>query len=317
MREVLSTDSVGERERLEYWHEVVRTVFWPLSVTIDGTSGYQASVSRDLCGALELSTVQAQPHTVRRTREQAAASPTSTVSLGLQVGGPGTLRQDGRDCRLEPGQAALFDPARPYTMVFRAPFSLAVFSLPRELVQSVCTNARTVTARVLAPDTDVSQAALSYLSCVATVSAQSGLTDVALSNGALNIATALLRDAFGSHDDAPHDETHQQAQAFIEFNLTDPSLTPARVAAACHVSLRQLYRAFDAAGQSVAGTIRQRRLDRARDLLSILPRNTPVAWVGARVGFGSAQQFTRVFREMHGLPPATWRATQETEASPS
>ena len=47
-------------------------------------------------------------------------------------------------------------------------------------------------------------------------------------------------------------------------------LRVADVASACHVSLRQLYRVFERAGQTVAGAIRERRLARARAVLETM-----------------------------------------------
>jgi len=55
-----------------------------------------------------------------------------------------------------------------------------------------------------------------------------------------------------------------QAKAHIDHHLHDPTLCPASVAAALHVSLRTLYRAFDEQDQPAAAWIRQRRLERCR-----------------------------------------------------
>ncbi len=315
MRQILSTDSVSEGERLDYWHHVVSNVFWPLRVGMSRASHYRASVTRDMCGALEVSTVTAQSQFVRRTPSQAAASPNTHACLGLQVSGPGVLNQDGRECSMNPGEAALFDPSRPYSMSFSGDFSLAVFSLPRTLVAQVCGDTERMTARLLRPGSAVAATALSYLSCIAAISTQSGLTDVALSNGTLGIAATLLRDAIGEPTmPARPEQVYQRAVAFIDLNLHEPALSPADVATACHVSLRQLYRVFDTEGQAVAEAIKQQRLARARVLLETLSPDTPVSWIGTQVGFGSAEQFTRAFRDAHGLPPTTWRASQLTPA---
>jgi AraC-like DNA-binding protein len=132
-----------------------------------------------------------------------------------------------------------------------------------------------------------------------------------LSNGSLGIVGTLLRSLSNDQPAWPqHDETHDRATAFIDLNLHVPGLSPADVAAACHVSLRQLYRVFEATGQTVAGAIRDRRLARARALLETMTPGTPIGWVGAKVGFPSPEQFTRAFREAHGLPPGAWRARQ-------
>lgn len=313
VREVLSTESVRESDRIEYWHDVVCSVFWPLSVRMARESHYRASVTRDVCGTLELSTVTAEGQFVRRTAAQAGAGPADRVVLGLQLAGRGVVIQDGRECRLDRGEATLFDPARPYSMAFAEHFSLTLFGLPRSLVRSVPVDSRQLTARPLRPSTAVSSGALSYLSCLGSISTTSGLDDAALANGAAGIAMTLVRDALGTPATRPGEDgaedCYRRATAFIDLHLQDPALTPALVAAACHVSLRQLYRVFDTRGEAVAESIRRRRLERARSLLETLPADTPVGWIGPRCGFSSPEQFSRAFREAHGLPPATWRAT--------
>lgn len=312
MREVLSTESVQESERLDYWNHVASLVFWPLRIGMPRGSDYVASVTHEVTGALELSTVSGSQHEVRHTGSHAASTADDKVALGLQVGGLGHIAQDGRACTLQQGDAVLFDPARPYSMRLADNFSLAVFSVPAALVRSLCGVSQQVTARPLRPFTDVSSAALSYLTCVAQLSRQGGVRDPALSAGSLGIIGTLLRDLRGDEPSlrAPS-ETYEQALAFIDLHLQDPTLAPADVASALHVSLRQLYRAFEAEGSTVAGKIRDRRLDRARVLLETLDAGTPVAWIGSRVGFASPERFTRAFREAHEVPPGAWRARRQ------
>ncbi|HYO86911.1 MAG TPA: helix-turn-helix domain-containing protein [Dermatophilaceae bacterium] len=317
MRQIMSTESVPQPDRLDYWHEVVRRTLWPLQVQVGPRrkGDYRGTVHRDVCDGLEVTTVTADSQTVRHTSAQAAGVPTDRVVLGLQLDGPGVLRQDGRECRLAPGEATLFDPSRGYFMGFAQEFSLAVFSLPRALVTLLCGDLRATTARPLRPATLSSRGALSYLSCVASVSTGTGLTDGDLASGTLGVVASLLREGpvlLGGHQ--PPDDLHRRAVAFIDTHIHEPGLTPDDVAAACHVSRRQLYRLFATMGSSVAETIRDRRVLRARALLESAPATTPMGWVGARVGFGSPEQFSRVFRQRSGMSPSRWRDRVQTGA---
>ena len=105
-------------------------------------------------------------------------------------------------------------------------------------------------------------------------------------------------------------------RAFIDAHLGDPELTPAAVAAAHHISLRYLHKLFEPEPQGVAGMIRQRRLERCRhDLLDPSQADRPVAGIAARWGFSSAAHFSRVFRDVYGLPPAEFRRVYRLEAA--
>ncbi|MCQ0006703.1 helix-turn-helix domain-containing protein [Actinomadura madurae] len=100
-----------------------------------------------------------------------------------------------------------------------------------------------------------------------------------------------------------------RVHAYIDARLGDPGLTPGRIAAAHHISVRHLYTLFEAQGTSVAEWIRLRRLERVRaDLLDPALRARPVSAIAARWGFPNAAHFNRVFRAVHGEPPGEFRA---------
>ncbi|MFC7891946.1 helix-turn-helix domain-containing protein [Streptomyces sp. NPDC057381] len=109
------------------------------------------------------------------------------------------------------------------------------------------------------------------------------------------------------------DESRERAvvlhvREHIRRNLQDPGLSPATVAAAHHLSVRQLHRLFESEEETVAGLIRAGRLDAARrDLTDPAQRGVPACRVALRWGFTSAAHFGRVFRDAHGIPPGEYR----------
>ena len=96
-------------------------------------------------------------------------------------------------------------------------------------------------------------------------------------------------------------------QAFIQQRLGDPGLSPAKIAAAHHVSLRSLHQLFHDESLTVAGGIRRAAWSPAADLSDPALADRPVAAIAAGWGFASAGDFSRVFRAVHGLPPAEYR----------
>ncbi|HET6748267.1 MAG TPA: helix-turn-helix domain-containing protein, partial [Actinomycetes bacterium] len=88
-----------------------------------------------------------------------------------------------------------------------------------------------------------------------------------------------------------------------------PGLAPETIAAAHHVSVRYLYKLFEAQGQGVAGQVRRRRLERCRrDLLDPALQARPVGAIGARWGLPDPASFSRAFRDAYGIPPGEYRA---------
>jgi transcriptional regulator GlxA family with amidase domain len=102
--------------------------------------------------------------------------------------------------------------------------------------------------------------------------------------------------------------TFAQLQAYISAWLGDPALTPERIAVANNVSLRTLHRIFQANDTTVAGWIRQRRLDRCRrDLTNLALADRPVRAIATRWGFVDAAHFSRAFKAAYGTSPAAYR----------
>ena len=98
-------------------------------------------------------------------------------------------------------------------------------------------------------------------------------------------------------------------EEFIRRNLGDPTLTPATVAAAHHVSVRTLHRLFQAGGRQAAHWIQQCRLERCHsELADPLLREHTVAAVASRWGFANAAHFSRLFRATYGMTPTEHRA---------
>jgi AraC-like DNA-binding protein len=133
-----------------------------------------------------------------------------------------------------------------------------------------------------------------------------------LSTAALEVLATRLAHELDVRDwGTPETRRHAlltTVQAFIQRHLGDPRLSPAMIAAAHHMSLRSLHQLFHDEGVTVAGWIRQRRLECCRhDLSDPALASRPVAAIAARWGFSSAGDFSRTFRAVHGLPPAEYR----------
>ncbi len=95
----------------------------------------------------------------------------------------------------------------------------------------------------------------------------------------------------------------------IETLLSDPDLSPARVAEAHGVSLRYMQKLFTAEGNSFSNYVRSRRLERCRaDLISPQHAQLSISEICFRWGFNSSAHFSRAFREQYGTSPREYRS---------
>lgn len=96
------------------------------------------------------------------------------------------------------------------------------------------------------------------------------------------------------------------ALQYIDGHLESHRLTPTAIALNLGISLRQLHRAFEGAGHSVADTIRQRRIERARVLVLTRPELS-ITDIALGCGFESLATFYRQFKSRFGVTASELR----------
>lgn len=103
---------------------------------------------------------------------------------------------------------------------------------------------------------------------------------------------------------------------YLDRHWREHDLTAERMAAAHHISTRQLYRILTAQGISLGDWLRQRRLEACRDELANPGASSlSVASVGRRWGFNNATNFGRAFKTAFGLTPMQWRKLHQPSSN--
>lgn len=299
--------TVRETRDVAAYRATVCDSFVPLAVSVERPDAFWSRLRATVAGGVLLSEIAATPHAVHRTPALIAAGGRRYHKLSLQVAGSSMLVQDDREAMLRPGDMALYDSHRPYTLVNGPGFRSVVLmvdqqalGLPREAV------AQLTAVRLSSP---VSEVAAPFL---ADVASRLGEVSHAAAARLLHHAVDLVATACASLLDAaphPHAALAAQVRAYVEDHLGEADLGPASIAAAHYVSTRHLQGVFHEQGTTVSGWVRERRLERARrDLLDPLQDERPVAVIAARWGFADPAHFSRVFRAAHGTSPSRLRA---------
>jgi AraC-like DNA-binding protein len=127
----------------------------------------------------------------------------------------------------------------------------------------------------------------------------------------VDLTRALLASVVGSGravDDVAAETLLARVRSYVRQHLAEPDLDAAQVAAACAVSVRQLYRLCAAAQFSLEQWVIQQRLEGARGELSDPgSRDRPIALVARHWGFTDPSHFSRRFRAAFDMTPRDWR----------
>jgi AraC-like DNA-binding protein len=276
---------------------------------LDNEPSPQGSLSGLRLGPVGVFTVSGTPQVVQRTTSAVRRSPGDLIKVCVQLHGRATVRQDGHEVALDPGELAVYDTGRPYGIRLEGAWTCAVMALPRDAIGLSDGDLDRWMHRVY-PATHGPGGVLSHF-VVSTVAHPGPLGAAAAAKlgeaGSTLLAGTLLDDGDLVGTDAA-DDMRAHVIEYVRAHLDDLRLSRSAIAAAHHMSARTLDRLFADQPWSVGGLIRHERLEAVRrDLEDPALRHRGVAVLAARWGFFDAAHFSRVFRQHYGYPPSQRR----------
>jgi AraC-like DNA-binding protein len=246
-----------------------------------------------------------------RTAKRTRSHPSSTLSLAVQQIGESAFDQHGQQRILETGSLLVHDDNSPYEYTwsgFGACTCLFVplddLGLPADLIREASTRVRASPVHDLVVDHVLGMTR--NADALSSDPAAAGLANVSL-----ELARALLASAAGDtrhRRDALAATLLTQIRAYVRKHLTDPDLTPGKIAAVHHISVRHLYKVCADANFSLHEWITARRLEGAREeLAGRESQHRSIAMIAQRWGFSNPTHFSRRFRDVYGITPRDWR----------
>ncbi|CCH31395.1 helix-turn-helix domain-containing protein [Actinosynnema sp. NPDC047251] len=314
-----ATDPTGTPEqRLEEFQTAASTAFAPLAITANDPGRMWAGIRAEQVGGLLVSDLRTSACTVRRDRRQISSTDNDVYKVALQVSGRMVVAQDGRRNVMLPGDMAIYDTTRPYTLVHHDPalrpqddFRTIVVTCPRSYFASDADVLRQVVATPKATGRGVRRLVAGFFTGLADE--LDGVATAGSGQGGLRLADSLvdmIALVFAGREVpvAGRAPLLDRMLAYCEANLSDPDLSPRTVARAHRVSVRYVHRLFSGQDQPLSSWIRARRLDRIRqDLENPQLASRTVAAVAARWGLLDAPHVSRAFRAAYGISPAEYR----------
>ena len=302
-------------DQFDGWLEAVSNTFVPLEVTALTDRSLGWALASQTIGQIQLSQVSNGPVRVARTPRMIRRSDPEYYKLGLQLHGHCVLDQDGREAELTPGDFAIYDTTRPYTLTFDQDNKMFVVMFPRTLLSLKPDDMADLTARRVSgqPDKGIGALLSQLLGSLAhQMDADDITASVPLADAVVNLLTATFAEKLGCASAAPAETRHHarllSIKAFIDTHLYDPELSGAMIAAAHHICVRSLQKLFESEGCTVRNWVLARRLERCRlDLADPRLDALPVSAIAARWGLPDASHFARTFKATYGCTPREYR----------
>jgi AraC-like DNA-binding protein len=323
MKALVTTATIPVARRLTYWQDAVCDVFVDLDCRSASDRDFFGEIETERYDSLHFSLVRSRDQNVYRTPARIRAAKEEVMLISVQTRGTGLVVQDGREARLLPGDFACYDSTRPYTLSFNDDFEQLVLHMPRNALLDRIGRTELLTARAVRGTSPMGSVAVPFLRQVASVV---GDADPQTATRLCEISLALVTTALGElvereRQNEPDAQSWTRtaltyrAKAFIEENLHDPELNPARVADAVGISLRYLQVLFHAQNAAVSDWIWSRRLDRSRRRLTDpLLAHESIAQIAFGCGFTEFAHFSRRFKGAYAMSPRDYRAAHGVAA---
>lgn len=277
------------------WASATARFLVPLEI-FSGQAYIRGSLSADQAGPLTRCRIRASAHMGVRTEQLAPGVGSRHYKIAIPLAGTTVVSQHGRSVTLRPGEVALYDTSEPYSVGSNQPFDLLIVLVPHEVLELRPSQVARVAAAPICGEviTDIR-------SVLNGVNPQNGACEQAVNR--LAHVAARMRPPQRPPREA--ESLREMAIALASARLHDEGLTPDYLAGMAGVSRRTLYAAFSQNGTTIAATIRQMRLERARVLLGNRETNRmTVTEIATDCGFPDLAHFSRLFRNTYGCSPS-------------
>ncbi|MBF8222547.1 transcriptional regulator FeaR [Halomonas sp. 328] len=264
--------------------------------------------ARSICG-LEIAEIRTNARWIARRRRDIEQGEGRYCFLVVQRRGRAGIRQQGLDLELNPGEMALVDSARSCEILPRGLIEHASFHMPRAALAARLPGQEVPFGKLptAGPGGQLLQLMVNriisrQLVGDATPAEGQGISE-ALSSLLVPLALGIARNP-----EVSPALLYQGACQLIDQQLQEPDLTPATLAERMNVSLRRLYRLFEAHEETVCRHIQRRRLQRcAEDLAAPGQAHCSITEIAYRWGFTDSAHFSRAFKKAYGEAPRDYR----------
>jgi len=309
-----STDLMRPKESLDYWNQIVCETYFQLSTLSKQSSSipFTGKLSTKQIGPITISTLESSALKYNRNRYNVGKENEDYFLITMPEVAPIHFSQNGREVKCMPGEIIIEGSADPYIFEYEQPNRLTVVKIPGNILRDKIYNIDNLCATNLTEKVGSSAIFKDYLASVKR-QLENISTDLSLVVStqivdllviALDTKTKTIPCA-----DKPVQKIHiHRAQHYINMNLANSKLSPHMIAESCSISLRYLHQVFEHTGWSVAGWIKERRLEECFNALSNPNNfNVPIAQLAYRWGFSDQAHFNRSFKSRFNMIPSAAR----------
>jgi AraC family transcriptional activator of tynA and feaB len=308
----LSTDVVPERDRFEYWRELISRNLLSVSLDRDARGTFHGKLVTSDIGDNRLIYVHSTSQQITRPARRACQDRETPFLLKYLIEGRGSNSQHGNCHDLAAGDFFLHDTGSSGALRLVGDFKVLTLSVSRKLADRYFVRPQYLCAVPLS----VGHSATGRVAADLLQSISKNCMRME-GDGLDALVESLLQVvalAFGrSRLQCPVDTTSHSAlviriRNYIHSHLDDETMSPKEIAAAHGISERYLNKVFERQETTVSKWIWEQRLQAARRALSLAEFSSrQINEIAYAVGFRNLSHFSFSFKKRFGYMPREYR----------
>jgi len=312
MLKTLTTDSVHEKDRGDYWNDMITQSFVSLDFDpVCNRNKFSGHITNCPLGAAQISHVVASSQHVKRRQNMLRSHDDDSFLLSFQLSGSGQVVQDDRSTTLRPGQYALYATHKPYELKFDKQFAQIVLKVPRACFLKFVPFGDQIVSQQAPDDLWSSRLVSNHLANLADELQNGQEID---SPRILNSTLELLGEAYTivaeTRKNLPSSQEASllRVKQFIIENLTDPEFSIKHIVDQFGISDRYVRKLFAATDISPSRWIWGKRTERCHEQLSSpIYNHLSISEIAFACGFNDMGHFSRSFKAKYGFSPRQYR----------
>mgnify|MGYP002620888728 CR=1 FL=1 len=307
------TEYVPQRDALEIFNAAIRISSLPWSNDFKSTSEFSARIETRNHRLGALTRVRVSPHTSVRTHAEISASYEDSVFATLVLGGAIEVEQGGHRKTGSRGDIHLFrgDIPASVTMDPTSPHRVVVMRISAEAAKAAFKDEARYTNFVITSDAMPKplQACASFLSENFLRASREEVDSIVQAVSALMpLATNAPMTPEEEESKSRNDHLLGKLHQYIEQNLSDPDLSPAKAAEHFGLSRRYIHKILASRGQTFTACVQTKRLNQIRhELAGCSGRRQAISSLAYQWGFHNLSTFNRAFKRQFGCSPSRYR----------
>lgn len=289
------------------WKHTINETYFDLDVSFRQPNKFSGFLQH--AKLLEIGVSHYHANTVHYNRgRQSSGYIDDSILITFPVTGSVRFTQKNRQLTSSPGQFFIELSNLPYEFYHLQQVSLYVIKVPLALLTPQMGTIERQFARSLSIDEGAGRLLVFQIRQILELIQQHRLAALEvkiLEQQLLNLIVLTLsapKEVMMSSSSSIQSVHLKRIEHYVHQHLENPALTPAMVAAACHISVRYLHKLFAELPYSFSEWVKELRLKQANHILKTKSYVT-IDEVAHRVGYGDQGYFSRIYKQHFGYTP--------------